>query len=1185
MALPQSGVELIARGEAAFQKAMNAATQAIKTQSDAAQSAASKSVSGNNALSKSISSLQDKFISLVPGGQASVDMLAEFTSGLGISTAATLAAVAAVAALAVGLLALGNRGAALTGLADSFDRLTASVGIASETLLVNLRAAAHGTVSDFDLIRRANLALAGATGEFGKQFGQNLPKILEIARTQARATGQDVDFLFQSLVTGIKRASPLLIDNTGIVLKISQANQTLADSLGKTVDQLTVEEKQIAVLNATLEAGQRSIDALGNANETAAEKIARGQATITNILDRLALQVQPGFELVLDGVNQILGVIEKLAGVVGIFLSPIVEIFGTVFATVVDVVVQAISPVVDAIASLAPYIGILFQGIVGAIQVVARVISETVGFIVNLLKSAAKNFFGLDLDNLGPSLFEGAAAAFGSFANGIITAANQLIFPAVIGIAQFIADFLIGFSPPKKGPLSKIDDGGAAVMTSWLQGLTGVSLDPVKKVAAEVAASLGTIGTASLKQVTTRIAQLDRALLPFQNRLTIIKSTFDSIAEPAKLALDAIDRQMTTALEALSRGDVGAQETVRRLDAQRAAIEGSLNAQQRLVDSAQIQLGLATAQQARERALLGIRKAALDAQQKIAKVTQQPAKKGAGEPKLPKELKGAGGSAAAPPPTVAGGGLGITTTPGLAPEDTTLDFLTGGIEEAKAGIRDAFVGEIDTSQLKLLQENTGKLQTQLSRIGGVDLGGALKEKFQSLVDSVFNPNTTGSPAQLLNQFLDSITNPVTAGSIPYFFQTTLPANIDAAAATVSERVSKLFDSIFNPLTAGSPAQVVSTFLDGITNPDTPGSIPYFFNTTLPDGIESAQQSVSDGLRGFFNLFDPNTKDSPAASVKKFVETLFGDSTTDGSIAHFFASLPDNITAALADLGTRLTDIFGLDDPETPLGKIKADIEILTGDSGTYGSIAGFFAGMPLRIVGALSSLLDTLKTNIFDPVSFFLTGTGEGTLSAIIDGAVQWFIDLPGRIIIALQGLGASVYNALVIPVITAINGLAEVVQNAVRNLVGSIYNTLISISDGAARFGVTIPGLSDLINSLAAIVTGFTVPRLSTELPAFLTPQVPAGATGGIFGQGVMRVGERGQELVASAGKMAVFPASFTQSLDALTAVMSQLIAQPVGLPIGGSYNDSHDISANFYGVQNGNDAVRRFARLRARR
>lgn len=1174
--LPPSGVRLVAQGAELFQRVMQQATAAIQKQGEAAEKAASKSVTGNTALGKAISSLQDKYLKLVPGGQASIDMLTQFAGSLGVSTAAALAMVAAVAALAAAFVALGTRGSTLIGLAESFDRLTASVGVASQTLLVDLRKAAAGTVSDFDLIRRANVALAGATGEFGQQFAQNLPKILEIARTQARATGQDVDFLFQSLVTGIKRASPLLIDNTGITLKISEANQTLAEQLGKTVEQLTSEEKQIAVLNATLEAGDRAIAALGDSHETAAEKMARAQATVTNILDRLGLAVQPGFEAVLDGVNRILGVVEKLAGAFGTLLSPIVEIFGNTFKTAVDVALGVLDPFINAILSFVPYIAIVFQFISDVISRIFGIIVDIVGRIVGFLKDVAKNTFGLDLENLGPQLFNGAARAFGAFANGIITAANQLIFPAVISIATFIADFLVGFSPPKKGPLSKIDQGGANVMSAWLGGLIGVPLDPVKKVAAEVSAALGSIGKASLPQVNARLAQLDKALLPFQNRLSIIKAQFDAIAEPAKLALDAIDRQMGTALEALARGEAGSDAVVRRLDAQRASIQAALDTQQGITDAAQIQLALATAQQSRERALLAIRKAQLEAAQKTQKADKTKPEKAPGEPKPDKLPKGTGGTVPEVPAGIPG--TSDVTNTGA---DSVLDMLTGGVEEAKQGLIDAFSGEIDTSQLSLLQENTGKLQEQLGRLSGVDLGGALKEKFQGLVDSVFNPETAGSPAAILKDLLDSITNPTRPGSVPYFFNTTLPANIDSATATISERVSKLFDSIFNPNTEGSPAAVAKDLLDSIANPDREGSIPYFFNNTLPEGIDSAKESVENGLRGFFNLFDPNAKDSPAASVKKFVETLFGDSETDGSIAHFFATLPDNISAALAGLPAIIESAFDPNNEASPFYSINQNLQTLLGDSETEGSIANWFSMLPESISTALDEL-PTKLTEAFQSVTDFFTGTGPNTLADIINQGVQWFVALPGAIISVLQGLGLSIWNSVAVPVITTINSLIDVAQTALGNLARSIAQFIIdNIETPASNLGVSLP--QALLDFRASLMTArIQIPHISLAAPAFLTA-APGGATGGLFGEGIMRVGERGQELVASAGRMAVFPNQFVQALDRLTET---LIAQPVGLPVAGStYNDSHNINATFNGVSGANDVMRRFARLKASR
>ena len=144
-------------------------------------------------------------------------------------------------------------------------------------------------------------------------------------------------------------------------------------------------------------------------------------------------------------------------------------------------------------------------------------------------------------------------------------AANTLIFPALILIAEFIADFLMSCSPPKRGPLGRIDEGGANVMRAWLQGFMGVSLQPVKEVAGEVNAALGRIGTFSENQVQARIAQLDAALQPFIDRLDIAKAKMAALIEPLKGVQDALQKKLARQLERFTRGEVDA-EVVRGLD-------------------------------------------------------------------------------------------------------------------------------------------------------------------------------------------------------------------------------------------------------------------------------------------------------------------------------------------------------------------------------------------------------------------------------------------------------------------------------------------------------------------------------------------------------------------------------------------------------------------------------------------
>lgn len=1014
--LPISGVNLVAANFPAFEKAMEKANKLIEEQGKKAEATAKQSMKATDAggqFEKGIQSLIQRFTAGNPAVQKAGALLNQFGIELAALPAGALAAVGAVVAIGAAFVALGNRGAALIGLAESFDRLTNSVGITSATLLKDLRAAAAGTVSDFDLIRRANFALAGAVGEFGTQFAEKLPKLLEIARVQARATGQDVNYLFQSLVTGVKRGTPLLIDNTGIVLKVSQANQDYAESLGKTVEQLTSEEKQIALLNATLEAGQTAIDALGNAHETAAEKIARGQATITNILDTLAVAVQPAYEGILDANNNLLGQFDQLAKALGPVITEIANFIGGLVANTINWLSMLLQPVVDIISGIAPYVTLAL-----------RTINTVVGGIQAIVQGVAKNIFGFvgSLKELPKALFEGAAAAFGSFANAIIMVANQLIFPAILGIAQFIADFLIGLSPPPKGPLSQIDKGGANVMTAWLEGITGVSLDPVQQVAAEVEAALGNIGALSAKQVEARLAQLDAALLPFQNRLDIVKSTFDAIAEPAKAALDAIDRQQAAALEALGQGDEAAAALIRHLDMQRDSIQGVLDGQQRLVDNAQIQLALAKAQQARERTLLEIQKARVAVEDKVAKKVKE---KGGRIKKGKKPKVGA-----EPTPAEIGGGVGI----GALPETGVLGEISGqdAVDQALAGLTEAFTGQIDTTALQDLQSNSGKLNQLLGTIGEVDLGAKLREKFGGLVD-LFDPAVAGSPANLMFNFVHNLFGDDVPTSIP-----NLIANIslDRAAENVRSAIQTIVN-LFDATVAGSPGNLIFNFVDGLINPEREGSIPYKFGRLGVEIINKGVQIRTDIQSVIDNIFDPERETSITYKALDFVDSIINPER-EGSIPAFFAQLPNNIATAIGDIGAVIQQV-------------------------------------------------------VIAPIAAFLTGEGEGTLNGIINSAVAFFASLPGRIAQVLAGLGLLAFNVIVKPIEQVINSLIQLVEEAVKGLLQSIIDILSPQLGTVLDVGGV---LTKAVEALRGAQASIHFDRLNIAPPEFLTSAANAGTT-----------------------------------------------------------------------------------------
>ena len=90
------------------------------------------------------------------------------------------------------------------GVRAAFDR------IADSDAMDRLKAATAGTVSELELMKRAvsanNLGIPVA----------DLANLFEFATKRAQETGQSVDYLVDSIVMGIGRKSPLILDNLGI---------------------------------------------------------------------------------------------------------------------------------------------------------------------------------------------------------------------------------------------------------------------------------------------------------------------------------------------------------------------------------------------------------------------------------------------------------------------------------------------------------------------------------------------------------------------------------------------------------------------------------------------------------------------------------------------------------------------------------------------------------------------------------------------------------------------------------------------------------------------------------------------------------------------------------------------------------------------------------------------------------
>ena len=189
---------------------------------------------------------------------------------------------------------LGRAGGVIVQTAQSFDFLLEKLGAAPD-LLDQLNEASRGTISEQKLMAGTMTLLAGASGELGTQLANQTPRLLEIAKAANKlnpALG-DTAFMYQSIATGVKRASPMILDNLGLTIRIGKANEAYAKKLGKTVEQLTAEEKSLALLNATLEAGDVLINQVGGSTESATDSFDQLAVIVEETGDSIKARLYP----------------------------------------------------------------------------------------------------------------------------------------------------------------------------------------------------------------------------------------------------------------------------------------------------------------------------------------------------------------------------------------------------------------------------------------------------------------------------------------------------------------------------------------------------------------------------------------------------------------------------------------------------------------------------------------------------------------------------------------------------------------------------------------------------------------------------------------------------------------------------------------------------------------------------
>lgn len=305
----KASVTIDARVDAADREIKKLTQQLNKMQVALDKSAASAAKQGKGI---------DGFEASMKKAQSAIEKVA----GLGGLVALAGSAVAAVAAVDQ----LSQRSIQL---ADVQKNLRISVDAASE--------AAGGLVDTFSLQKAAAEALRFGIVKTSADFAKHV----QIATTLARTTGKDSTQAVNDLTTALARQSPMILDNLGLQVDVTKANQEYARSIGKTASQLTDAEKKIAFVNAAYADADAKIKGLTVTQDGWAVSLQKAKAGAIDLGDKI-IQLPENVAALHEELQR--------SGEAGQAAATAMEVFGRVLLATVTLGAS------EAVIALAPFI-------------------------------------------------------------------------------------------------------------------------------------------------------------------------------------------------------------------------------------------------------------------------------------------------------------------------------------------------------------------------------------------------------------------------------------------------------------------------------------------------------------------------------------------------------------------------------------------------------------------------------------------------------------------------------------------------------------------------------------------------------------------------------------------------------------------------------------------------------------
>jgi len=357
----------------------------------------------------------------------------------GVALAATVKVIREVTE-AIG--ALVTQALPMEGVRQGFYALAATAGTSGQEVLAAFRKATGGMVDELSMMQKFNKAAS----LISLQFATELPEALGYLTKIAASTGESMDYLLNSLITGVGRLSAPIIDNLQVTLSLEDAYDAWAKANDRTTESMSKTEQQAAVMAVVLDQLRVNTAALASPTEMASGAVAALGAELTNLRSDLGETFLPAVQAGATAIRDMVLQIREAIAEGGAWRAGIVEI--------------------------GAWLKVFVEGIAQMAGAVLNILTDDLG--------GGFSGFIRFLSDVSVEAFRWGAAIVEMLATGMLEVMDTVLIPVFEALGKAFAYFLAPGSPPRAIP--DLDRWGAEAINAYLEGMTKADFGILKAI-------------------------------------------------------------------------------------------------------------------------------------------------------------------------------------------------------------------------------------------------------------------------------------------------------------------------------------------------------------------------------------------------------------------------------------------------------------------------------------------------------------------------------------------------------------------------------------------------------------------------------------------------------------------------------------------------------------------------------